>query len=40
MNWPPMDSLTNGGPKDVAYLMDRWKIGNAVDPSALAVKPS
>jgi hypothetical protein len=37
--WPPKESFTNGGPNGIAYLMDRWRIGEAVDSSAIADKP-
>jgi hypothetical protein len=38
--WPPKDSFTNGGLNGIAYLLDRWRIGEQVDPSTLAIKPS
>jgi hypothetical protein len=31
LNWPPKTSFTNGGPKGIAYLMHRWRIGQKVD---------
>jgi hypothetical protein len=40
ITWPPRDSFTNGGPNGIAYLMDRWRVGERVDPSVLAEKPS
>jgi hypothetical protein len=35
-NWPPKISFANGGPKGIAYLMHRWRIGQKVN----QVKPS
>jgi hypothetical protein len=29
--WPPKVSFTNGGPRGIAYLLDRWRIGEQVD---------
>lgn len=32
--WPPKNSLTNGGPNGIAYLMDRlanWRTGGPFD---------
>lgn len=29
--WPPKVTFTNGGPRGIAYLMDRWRIGEGVD---------
>jgi len=40
VTWPSRDSFTNGGPNGVAYLMERWRVGNQVDPSTLADMPS
>jgi hypothetical protein len=34
--WPPSSAFTNGGANGVANLMDRWRIGKQVDPSAFA----
>ena len=31
VHWPPKVSFTNGGPQGIAYLMDRWRIGEAVE---------
>jgi hypothetical protein len=31
VHWPPNGSFTNGGPDGVAYLMDRWRIGEETD---------
>ena len=31
VQWPPKVSFTNGGPRGIAYLMDRWKIGEQVE---------
>ncbi len=28
--WPPKLTFTNGGPQGIAYLMDRWRMGEAV----------
>jgi len=28
--WPPKVSFTNGGPQGIEYLMDRWRMGEAV----------
>jgi hypothetical protein len=38
--WPAENSFTNGGPDGIAYLMDRWRVGQQVDPSVLADMPS
>ena len=40
VTWPPRDPFTNGGANGVAYLLDRWRVGEQVDPSALADMPS
>jgi len=34
--WPPTATFTNGGPEAIAYLMDRWRIGEGVDQIAQA----
>ncbi len=31
VHWPPKVTFTNGGPRGIAYLMDRWRIGEGVD---------
>lgn len=31
VHWPPKVTFTNGGPQGIAYLMDRWRIGEGVD---------
>jgi hypothetical protein len=31
VQWPPKASFTNGGAHGIAYLMDRWKMGEAVE---------
>jgi hypothetical protein len=31
VQWPPKVAFTNGGPHGIAYLMDRWKIGEQVE---------
>ena len=31
VTWPPNVSFTNGGPLGIAYLMDRWRIGEKRD---------
>jgi hypothetical protein len=28
--WPPRQTFTNGGPKSIAILLDRWRIGEEV----------
>src|SRR5208282_26075 len=28
VTWPPNVSFTNGGPLGIAYLMDRWRVGD------------
>ncbi|HYM77464.1 MAG TPA: hypothetical protein VE377_15930 [Candidatus Dormibacteraeota bacterium] len=30
VQWPPKVSFTNGGPRGLAYLTDRWRIGEEV----------
>jgi hypothetical protein len=30
VQWPPKISFTNGGPQGIAYLMDRWRMGEEV----------
>ena len=30
VTWPPEVTFTNGGPRSIAFLMDRWRIGRAV----------
>jgi hypothetical protein len=40
VQWPPKASFTNGGAQGIAYLMDRWRMGEAVDKVLpLASKP-
>lgn len=39
ITWPPKDSFTNGGPDGITYLMDRWRLGDAVAPSTFATTP-
>jgi hypothetical protein len=34
--WPPKSSFTNGGPRGIAYLLDRWRVGTEVDPTTIA----
>lgn len=31
VQWPPQASFTNGGPSGIAYLMDRWRMGDQVE---------
>lgn len=31
VHWPPPLGFANGGPRGIAYLMDRWRIGDGVD---------
>lgn len=31
IHWPPNMSFTNVGPQGIAYLMDRWRMGEAVE---------
>jgi len=31
VQWPPKASFTNGGPAGLAYLMDRWRMGERVE---------
>jgi hypothetical protein len=31
VHWPPQGTFTNGGPEGIAYLMDRWRIGEETD---------
>jgi hypothetical protein len=31
VQWPPKVAFTNGGPQGIAYLRDRWKIGEEVE---------
>ncbi len=31
VHWPPKSSFTNGGPQGIAYLLDRWRLGEAAD---------
>lgn len=41
VKWPPKISFTNGGAQGVAYLMDRWRMGEAVERVLpIAEKPS
>lgn len=28
--WPPKETFTNGGPKSIATLLDRWRMGDEV----------
>lgn len=30
IEWPPKVAFTNGGPRGLAYLMDRWRTGEQV----------
>jgi hypothetical protein len=30
IDWPPKISFTNGGPQGIAYLMNRWRMGQKV----------
>lgn len=31
VQWPPKVSFTNGGPEGIAYLLDRWRLGEQTD---------
>jgi hypothetical protein len=31
VQWPPKISFTNGGPEGIAYLLDRWRLGEQTD---------
>lgn len=31
VQWPPKVSFTNGGPQGIAYLMERWRMGEKVE---------
>lgn len=31
VQWPPKVSFTNGGPQGIAYVMDRWRMGEQVE---------
>jgi len=31
IDWPPKISFTNGGPRGIAYLMNRWRMGQKVE---------
>jgi hypothetical protein len=31
VHWPPNGTFTNGGPEGIAYLMDRWRVGEQTD---------
>jgi hypothetical protein len=31
VHWPPPNSFTNGGPDGIAYLADRWQLGEETD---------
>jgi hypothetical protein len=31
IDWPPKASFTNGGPQGIAYLMNRWRMGEKVE---------
>ena len=31
VSWPPRASFTNGGPAGIAYLLDRWRMGEKVE---------
>jgi hypothetical protein len=40
VQWPPKAPFTNGGAQSIAYLMDRWRMGEAVKKVLpLAAKP-
>jgi hypothetical protein len=36
VSWPPSDFFTNGPPHEIAYLLDRWRVGERVDSSVIA----
>ena len=31
LHWPPPKAFTNGGPDGIAYLADRWRLGDETD---------
>jgi hypothetical protein len=39
IDWPPKTSFTNGGPQGIAYLMNRWRMGQKVE-KVVPVPPS
>lgn len=39
VRWPPKISFANGGGEGIAYLLDRWRIGDAVE-KVLPLSPS